>query len=194
MAEPSQPRFYSTGFSTLAAARHPWPADCFIQGGGDGIVLQSGSMNAALADPEQGVEAVAAALGLTNPTGSYRTAFFEAFPKRPITFLRGEGKTLTEAEDACWRDWQQVLACPGHEFERRHYRTGSGICKHCGMFSSSAFATTIDPCVLCGDYRAEMAGGPDRHGRWHCKRCFRLIPEEGKSDIHLRLDKMRRRE
>ena len=183
-------RRYSTGFTTTAEARHPWPDNCFIQGG-DGIVLAKGGMEAAFTDPAKAQEAIAAGLGLVNPAGSYRTCFFEAFPRSPDTFLRGEGASLAEAEDACWRKWQAVLACPGHDYERRNYRSGAGICRHCGMFCSSAFATTLDPCVVCGEDRARSSGGPDRHGRWRCKRCFPAIPEDDKSYIHKQMDSMK---
>lgn len=186
----AQSRSYRTGFTTTAVARHSWPADCFIQGGVDGVVLQSGCMSEAFSCPAKGVEAIAAAMGVVNPPG-YRTAFFEAFPRSPKSFLRGEGNTLAEAEDACWKDWQQILACPGHEFGRGHYRSGAGICKYCGVFNSSAFNSTLDPCVRCGDGSSAATFGPDRHGRWHCKKCFPLIPEDDKSDIHRRLDSLR---
>lgn len=191
MPEPTEPRVYSTGFTTRAVARHSWPADCFIQGGDNGIVFQGGSIEEALTDTGKAVEAIAAGLGLANPPGSYRTAFFEAFPKNPASFLRGEGNTLDDAEDDCWRAWQRILACPGHEFERRGYRAGAGICRHCGLFHSSAFTTTLDPCVTCGEDGANTGGGPDLHGKWRCKKCYPLIPEDDKSDLHKRFDRMR---
>ena len=50
--------------------RHPWPADCYVQGGDRGVVLTE--------------------------DGSYWTAFVEAFPG---TFIRGEGVTIADAED-----------------------------------------------------------------------------------------------
>ena len=186
-------RRYSTGFTTSAEARYPWPEDCSIQGGDDGIVFTQGSMSDALANPAKGVEAIASALGVMNPPGSYRTAFFEAFPGSPRSFLRGEGKTLSEAEDDCWRQWQQILACTTHDFDRKSYRNGEGICRHCGLFSMSAFPTTSVPCVGCGESAAGSLWGPDRHGRWYCKKCAPTIQESAKSDIHKSLDRMRAR-
>ncbi|MDQ0376564.1 hypothetical protein [Amycolatopsis thermophila] len=92
--------------------RHPWPADVFLQGGRSGLVFKG--------------------------DGTYRTAFVEAFPAG--TFLRGEGATVAEAEDAAWRKYQRLAACPAHPdhgpFERRKYRNGSGFCTHCGTWFS----------------------------------------------------------
>jgi hypothetical protein len=69
----------------------------------------------------------------------YKTAFFEAFPENPRTFIRGEGKTVKEAEEKAWEKLQGYLACEGHEFERRNYKNGVGFCKYCNMFKSHAF-------------------------------------------------------
>lgn len=49
----------------------PWPEDCFCQAGHSGVVFTK--------------------------SGHYRTAFFEAFPKNPNTFIRGEGSTIEVA-------------------------------------------------------------------------------------------------
>jgi len=102
---------------TAAVARHPWPEGTFLQGGERGLVLT--------------VE------------GSYRTAFVEGSPPDgpgPGTFLRGEGATLSEAEDACWARYQAIVTCPAHPshgpFERRHYRNGAGFCERCGSWFS----------------------------------------------------------
>jgi len=112
-----------------------WPEDCFVQCGGNGIVVGHGSFEEMLlsTDPLK-------ALGdeIKKPT-SYRTAFFEAFPRNPDTFIRGEGKTIEEAEEQTWLKFQKYLACKGHEFEKRGYRNGAGFCKHCGMFGSKVF-------------------------------------------------------
>lgn len=53
-----------------------WPDDCFVQGGGDGIVIVRDGDN-------------------------YNTAYFEAFPKNPDCFIRGEGETMEDAEKRC---------------------------------------------------------------------------------------------
>ena len=99
--------------------RHPWPADCFVQGGDRGLVFRKG------ADPEF-------------------TAFVEACPRNPDTFLRGEGATVADAEDACWAQYQRVVTCtptggepdgaPHGPYERRQYTNGSGYCVRCGCW------------------------------------------------------------
>lgn len=92
---------------------HPWPADCYIQGGGSGLVFSS--------------------------SGSYNTAFVEAFPRNPNTFIRGEGATVEEADDAAWAKFERYLACPEHMFSAGSYRNGCGTCTRCGMFGSMVF-------------------------------------------------------
>jgi hypothetical protein len=118
-----------------------WPADCFVQWGSSGVVLSR------------------------NPNKeSYRTAFFEAFPNDPPTFIRGEGATVAAAEVAAFAKWEKYLSCLGHEFERRDYRNGAGFCKHCGLFRSGAFEP-LETCCICNT--------PTFHslttdGRWWC--------------------------
>jgi hypothetical protein len=191
-------RVYNTGIldrligMPRKEARYPWPDDCGIQGGDDGLVLETGSMSEALSDSAKAADAVVGALGAAVATPHYRTAFFEAFPKTPATFIRGEGASIDAAEDDAWRQYQAILACTNHEFERRKYRTGSGICRKCGLFSSTAFETTLDPCFVCGRADNRASYGPDKAGRWHCEQCYRLIPEDEKSEIHKRADALRR--
>lgn len=92
--------------------QYPWPDGMFIQGGTSGVVFRKGE--------------------------PYRTAFVEAFPVG--TFLRGEGKTVAEAEDACWAQYQRLTRCPAHPehgpFEARDYTNGSGFCTRCGGWFS----------------------------------------------------------
>lgn len=98
---------------TSEYARHPWPTDCFIQGGNRGVVFTDDK--------------------------PYRTAFFEAFPRNPDTFLRGEGSTIADAEDHCWKQYQRLTACPHGEFERRGYTNGAGYCTTCGTWFPKVF-------------------------------------------------------
>lgn len=114
-----------------AVTQHAWPDDCAVQAGLDGLVI--------VRDPEQ---------------PNYSTAFFEAFPRSPKTFLRGEGATVEEAEAAAWAKWQRIASCPGpegHEYETRGYKNGAGFCKHCGMFATDVFLVSEvgDPCAVC---------------------------------------------
>ncbi|MCX4799691.1 hypothetical protein OG497_38190 [Streptomyces sp. NBC_01242] len=103
--------------NTSTEAQHDWPDDVFIQGGKHGVVLGG-------------------------PGGGYQTAFFEAFPEG--TFLRGEGATLAEAEERCWKQYQVYTACDGTgqphgPYERRQYRNGAGFCTRCGTWMNKVF-------------------------------------------------------
>lgn len=117
--------------NTDVHARHPWPDDCKVQGGANGVVFTR--------DPDR---------------PSYRTAFVEAFPVEPRTFVRGEGATVEEAEDDAWAKLSAILGCPtGHaDFETRGYRNGLGFCTACGMSRSGAFDVKEvgHPCAVCG--------------------------------------------
>lgn len=120
---------------TVFEQQHPWH-DCFVQGGKSGVVV--------VRNPKPG-----------EPV-SYWTAFVEAFPRDPKTFIRGEGATVPEAEDAAWAKYQKILHCPApsgdHEYETRGMRNGVGFCRHCNMSSGAAF--TLEEigsiCVICG--------------------------------------------
>lgn len=105
--------------NTTFEARHPWPDDVHVQGGGRGLVIARGS------------------------GAAYTTAFVEAAP--PGTFLRGEGPTIEKAEDACWAKYQLVLHCAGGgehgPFEARQYENGSGFCTKCGAW----FSRVLEP-------------------------------------------------
>jgi hypothetical protein len=102
--------------NTSTEAQQDWPEDVFIQGGEHGVVLGG-------------------------PDGAYQTAFFEAFPGG--TFLRGEGTTLAEAEEKCWKQYQIYSACDGNgphgPYERRAYTNGAGFCTRCGTWMSKVF-------------------------------------------------------
>jgi hypothetical protein len=101
--------------------------------------------------------------------GNYATAFFEAFPNDPATFIRGEGATVAEAEEKALARWRRHKACAGHEFERRGYRNGAGVCKHCGLFNSDAFEPE-ERCTVCG-CPTYYTYGTDAEGvaHWYCE-------------------------
>lgn len=103
--------------------RKEWPDDCSVQCGGRGIVGTS--------------------------TGVYETAFFEASPKDPSTFIRGEGKSILDAEEDAWNRYQRILACPEHEYQRHGAGSEHGICIHCQLFSSHVFPPVYS-CKCCG--------------------------------------------
>lgn len=105
---------FSKTSKCLYDCQYEWTKDCFTQCGDSGIVFS-----------KEG-----------NP---YKTAFFEAFPQSPKTFIRGEGNTIEDAEKDAWQQYAKHIKCDNHEFQRRGYRNGAGFCKHCGLFKSNAF-------------------------------------------------------
>ena len=122
-----------TGERTVDYGRYtvqkPWPVDTHMNGGGNGHVVVRGAKD------------------------SYRTAYFEASPRTPNTFIRGEGESIEAAEESAWAKYQRYTAGDHeHEFETRGYTNGAGFCKHCGMFSSKVFSLQEIGviCVVCG--------------------------------------------
>lgn len=140
--------------ATSSTARHahtcanPWPADCKVQCGDKGLVF--------------------------GKTKNYTTAFFEAFPKDPDTFIRGEGNTILEAENQAWEKFQRQASCENHEFERRGYKNGVGFCKHCGLYKSSAFEPS-EKCYVCEKPTFYIA---DKQGNFYCEEHKKDIPEK----------------
>lgn len=124
----------------------PWDDDIFVQCGGSGVVFKKDG-------------------------GSYKTAFFEAFPKTPSCFIRGEGDTIEEAEKAAWDKYQKILTCE-HEMERRNRTDGYGYCKHCS-YSSMVF-TPLTKCKICNVPTAYTRDKTDKH--YYCKKHARLMP------------------
>lgn len=139
--------------------QHDWPEDCFVQGGDKGIVFSK------------------------KDGGSYRTSFFEAFPRNPDTFIRGEGESMQAAEQKAWEKYQKHLGCSrNHDdsdnFYRRGYKNGAGFCKECGLFRGKVFEPT-EKCHNCG---AATYFTSDKHNRWWCESCADQIPEEDLSE------------
>lgn len=144
------------------ACLKPWPEDCGVQCGGEGLVLVDGGK-------------------------SYTTAFFEAFPKEPKTFIRGEGATIADAEADAWAQFEKFSACPHPAFERRKYRNGAGFCVACGMFKSQCFEPS-ERCCICGvpTYHTE-----DNKGCWYCETHRKFIKNKDKTEAHRLLEKLR---
>lgn len=166
--------------------QYDWPEDCFVQCGGNGIVFTgTNGLQEALADPLTAVvTALAPAeVGQASPLKHYRTAFFEAFPDQPRTFIRGEGVDIAAAEESAWNKWQKICACPGHEFEARGYENGLGFCRHCNMSQSGAIAPHI-PCFNCGEL---TWGVRDKYGEMWCSDCWRTAPVERMHEYQIRL-------
>ena len=85
---------------------------------------------------------------------SYTTAFVEVYPPG-ADFIRGEGGTLSEAEERAWLKYQVALHCTSgseHEWEPRGYKNGAGFCRHCGTFKSKCFTAEQlgQYCRVCG--------------------------------------------
>ena len=146
--------------------KYEW-GDCFCQGGNNGIVLASGNLSKVLNsdDPLQTLSKASA------EPESYRTAFFEAFPKKPSCFIRGEGENIEEAETNCWNKYQKILLCT-HEMERRNRTDGYGYCKHCS-YSSSVF----EPLTKCCKCKIPTAYTTDFRNKWYCKKHSKTKPK-----------------
>jgi hypothetical protein len=82
----------------------------------------------------------------------YTTAFFEAFPGNG--FIRGEGKTLEEAELRAFVEWQRDQECEqngGHRLSRVRrmngktitYNNGGCFCAKCGAFVSEGMPKIV---------------------------------------------------
>lgn len=102
---------------------YDWPEDCFVQCGDNGVV---GSVT----------------------KGVYTTAFFEAFPKNPSTFIRGEGDCINKAEKNAWEQFNRNISCPKHEYRKHGIDSEHGICIHCGLFTSHVFPPVYS-CSVC---------------------------------------------
>jgi len=148
------------GFGKPYDCKKDWPENCFVQCGGDGLVLRSGSMEEVLES-----EGLSETIENLAKNTSYTTAFFEAFPRNPDTFIRGEGTTIEEAEDNAFSKFEKYSACDHPEFEKRDYKNGYGFCVKCGMGSSGAF----EP-----EYKCRICGQPtyytfDKHDQPYCE-------------------------
>lgn len=101
-----------------------WPENTYLQCGDSGLVVGKGKKD------------------------SYITAFFEAFPKDPSTFIRGEGKDLEEAELNAFNKYLKIKACDKHDYTR-HGTSEHANCLKCGLFTSHHFKP-LQTCSCCG--------------------------------------------
>ena len=124
--------------------------DSMVQGGNNGLVVN-----------------------LKDTTKSYRTAFVEAFIDN--SFVRGEGSTIEEADEACWAKIVKQRTCLGHEFVPRTYTNGAGFCKHCGYFASGWFTGEDlgQLCAVCGDGCLEFR--IYKTEQWYCSAHYPLV-------------------
>lgn len=101
-----------------------WPESAYVQWGSNGLVLSR------------------------KDGGNYMTAFFEAFPgDNAGGFIRGEGASIAEAEQACFEKYQREIGCQ-HRWGRRDYTNGGAFCHACGAFKS-----VFKPIVSLGAWR-----------------------------------------
>lgn len=171
----------------LYALRHPWPAGLFMQGGHAGRQVVATPEH--LADPE--VRTV------TNPEGTTLAllrdrVFLEAFPPdipgSPGGFMRAQGASFADAEDALWGQWVKKETCPSvkatgeHRWETRGYKNGAGFCADCDIFGSRVFDVAVvgDPCVVCGTrtwhhHVGEVGGEARTDGTRNRRRCSRPV-------------------
>lgn len=138
--------------------KHEWPEDCFVQCGESGLVLTK--------------------------QGNYNTAFFEAFPRNPDTFIRGEGECVELAEQDCWQKYQRIVNCPSHEFEERGRTDGAGWCKHCDLFMTKVFTEHLHPCCICGE---PTHSHQDTKGLWYCSDHIKDVPDENLTPTQLQI-------
>ena len=104
-----------------------WPSDTYVQWGGRGVVVRSA---------EKG--------------GPYGTAFFEAMPAGG-GFIRGEGKTIEDAEADAYERFEMEDGCRPHRWGRRGYTNGGAKCLRCG-----SFRTAFKPIYEIGAWRAPL--------------------------------------
>ena len=156
--------------------KYDW--DCFCQGGSDGIVLPKGSLNKIFDSNSGSLSALVE--GVKNKE-SYTTAYFEAFPKKPSCFLRGEGKNIEDAEEKCWQKYQKLINCD-HEMERRDRTDGYGYCKKCS-YAHMVFEP-LTKCCKCG---IPTAYRTDYKGRYYCKKHNNTKPKNPNPGITERM-------
>jgi len=164
------PRYARTSFKGPYKCAFPWPEDCFVQCGSMGIVMAPGSFEKVFGSSDP--------LGEISGSVSYTTAFFEAFPNDIIPgnsiFIRGEGKTIAEAEKKTWGMYMRYKACDHPAYERRRHTNGGGFCMKCGMFNDRAF-DPLTKCVICGKptyYSFDTDNVP------YCKEHTEQMPED----------------
>lgn len=112
------------GFGEDYECKMNWPQDIFVQCGGKGIVISR-----------------------QKDMPSYKTAFFEAFPNNPSTFIRGEGASIEEAEESAFKKYEKIMNCQGHEYKRRG-NSEHATCMHCHLFTSFCLPPETS-CEIC---------------------------------------------
>jgi len=171
-------------FNNPYECKKDWPEDCFVQCGDSGIVFEKNQFNQVM----NGEGTLADSLDMLDTVidkekkedGFYRTAFFEAFPhtEKVDTFLRGEGKSIEEAEEDAWKQYQNFENCLKHEFDRRDRTGGEAWCIHCNMFKSEAFEP-LTKCCIC---QLPTTQASDIEKNYYCPEHEKLMPLELQHD------------
>lgn len=152
----------------------PWPEDCFCQCGGNGVVFtDNSSMSELLTNPKDQQEAIKAVLGEESKKTHYKTAFFEAFPKNPSCFIRGEGKTIEEAEEKAFIKWEKILNCQNHQWDRKGRTDGYCFCTLCPL--SGTFLEPLTKCEICLVPTSKYTDKDDKH---YCLHHYFELPME----------------
>jgi len=169
-ANERKPRYARTSFDGPYECVFPWPEDCFVQCGGTGMVMARGSLEKVFGSSDP--------LREISENVVYTTAFFEAFPNDIVQgdsiYIRGEGKTIAEAEGNTWGRYMEYKACDHPAYERRRHANGGGFCMKCGMFKDNAFEP-LTKCVVCGKptwYSVDIDGNS------YCEKHADDMPEE----------------
>lgn len=155
-----------------------WSEDTFCQCGGDGVVFTEGSMEKTLTDPKESIDAIKTVLGEESTKKHYRTAFFEAFPNNPSCFIRGQGKTIEEAENQAWLKYEKILSCNNHDWDRKGRSDGYAYCIKCPL--SGSFLEPLTKCMVCQIPTSEHT---DKNENYFClNHYYNLDVEQAVSD------------
>lgn len=109
--------------------------------------------------------------------GSKNKYFFEAYPKNPDTFIRGDAESIEIAERIAWEQHQKHLSCHldhsnPENFDKKQYRNGLGFCINCNLSQRIFLPSEI--CIICN---ANTYYTQDVDHNWYCENCKDKIPE-----------------
>jgi hypothetical protein len=137
--------------------RKKWGKDCSVKCGSDSLSLNSDDLNKKL----KKIIELDDEINISSRT----VAFFEAyFNMEPSCVIRGEGKTIEEAEVAAYRQYRKILTCHHFELDRRGRADGFAYCKACPYYGMILYPlTNCHTCDLPACYKKDLAGN------WYCE-------------------------
>lgn len=53
--------------------------------------------------------------------------------------IRGEGRTIADAEAMAWSHWERIHNCDEHDFVPTGLGGTGGVCRHCQLFMPNVF-------------------------------------------------------